>query len=71
MNQYFSIAVRAAFTFVACLLIQYMIPYYLLAFSGIGIGYFLLKAAGDRVMGLGLIIGSAAFGVFALLFGSV
>ena len=71
MRQYFSIAVRAAFTFVAFLIIQYMIPYYLLALGGLGVGWFLLKAAGDRAMGLGLIIGSVAFAVFAFFFGTV
>lgn len=71
MNQYFSIAVRAAFSFVAFLIIQYMIPPYLLALAGVGIGFFLLKADGDRATGLGLIIGSVVFALFAFFFGSV
>ena len=71
MNAVFSIAVRAAFTFVAMLMIQYAIPYYLLVGGGLLAGFFLWKTSDDRALAFGLMIGSAAFGIFAYFFGNV
>ena len=71
MNNVFSIAVRAAFTFVAMLTIQYIIPYYLLVLGGLLAGFFLWKTSDDRQLALGLLIGAAAFGIFAYFFGNV
>lgn len=71
MNLAFSILVRAAFTFVACLIIQYVIPWYFLAAGGLLAGLFLWKTSDDRALGFGVLIGSAAFGLFAWLYGNV
>jgi hypothetical protein len=71
MNAVFSIALRAAFTFVAFLVIQYLIPYYFLATGGLLAGVFLWKTGDDKALAFGLMIGSAVFGVFAYLYGTV
>lgn len=71
MNTIFSIFVRAAFTFVAFLLIQYAVPYYFLVIGGILGGIYSLTIGDDKQLGWGLVIGSVIFGVFALLFGKV
>lgn len=71
MKDFFPIAVRAAFTFVAFLLIQYKIPYYLLVLGGIGAAGFMWKTSDDRQLTLGVLIGSVLFGIFAFLFGKV
>jgi len=49
---------------VACVL-QYMIPWYLLAIGGIAAGFFMLKTSDDRPTALGVLIGSVAFAIFA------
>ncbi len=64
-------AVRAAFTFVAFLVIQYMVPYYFLLAGGLLASVFLWFTGTDRSLALGIGIGSVAFGVFAILFGQV
>ena len=71
MNAVFSIAVRAAFTFVAFLIIQYMIPYYFLVGGGLLAGGFMWKTSDDKYLGIGVMLGSAIFGIFALLYGQV
>ena len=71
MNAVFSIAVRAVFTFVAFLVIQYIIPYYFLAAGGLLAGVFLWKTGDDKAPAFGLMIGSVVFGVFAYLYGTV
>lgn len=71
MNQAFAILVRAAFTFVAALIIQYVIPWYFLAAGGLLVGLFLWKTGDDRALGLGVVLGSVVFGIFAWLYGSV
>jgi hypothetical protein len=71
MNNLFAIAVRALFTFVAMLAIQFIIPYYFLAIGGLLAGVFIWKTGDDKALALGLMIGSAVFGVFAYLYGTV
>jgi hypothetical protein len=71
MKDIFPIAVRAAFTFVAFLVIQYKIPYYLLVLGGLGAAVFMWKTSDDRSLTLGILIGSVLFGIFAFLFGKV
>jgi hypothetical protein len=71
MNQIFSILVRAAFTFVAFLAIQYVFHYMVLVAAGLLGSLFFWKMNGDRVLGIGVLIGTLAFGVFAYLYGSV
>ncbi|MBL7804862.1 MAG: hypothetical protein JNL02_14070 [Saprospiraceae bacterium] len=71
MQQSFSVLVRAAFTFVAFLLIQYVIPYYFLVFGGLLAGLFMWRSGSDRALGIGMIIGSVAFGIFAWMYGNV
>lgn len=71
MNQLFSILVRAAFTFVAFLAIQYAVPYYILVIGGLAAAVFSWYAGSDRNLALGIGIGSVAFGVFAALYGNV
>jgi hypothetical protein len=71
MNAVFSVLVRAAFTFVAFLLIQYLIPYYFLVGGGLLAGLFLWKTSDDKALTYGILIGSLVFGIFAGLFGTV
>lgn len=49
---------------IACVL-QYMIPWYLLAIGGIAAGFFMLKTSDDRPTAFGVLIGSVAFAIFA------
>lgn len=67
MNNVLPILLRAAFTFAAFMLIQYKIPYFFLAPGGVVAGLFVLKTSDDRALGWGMMIGSAVFGVFALV----
>ena len=71
MNNLFSIAVRALFTFVAFLALQYIIPYYFLAIGGLLAGVFIWQTGDDKALAFGLMIGSAVFGVFAYWYGTV
>lgn len=71
MKDIFPIAVRAAFTFVAFLVIQYKLPYYLLVLCGVSAAGFLWKTSDDRQLTLGVLIGSVVFGIFAFFFGKV
>jgi hypothetical protein len=71
MNFIFSIAVRAAFTFVAFLALQYIFHYLVLVIGGLLGGVFMWKVGDDRALGIGLVVGSALFGIFARLYGSV
>jgi hypothetical protein len=67
MKHLLSILLRAAFTFVAFLVIQYQVPYYILVFGGIAAGFFMLKTGEERTLSLGIISGSIVFGIFAFV----
>ena len=56
---------RIAGSFLVFCVIQYVIPWYLLAPAGIVAGFFMLKTSDDRPMSLGVLIGSIAFAIFA------
>ncbi len=71
MKNIIPILIRATFTFVAFLVIQYKIPYYFLVLGGVGTAAFLWKTSDDRDLTLGVLIGSAVFGIFAFLYGEV
>lgn len=71
MNQLFSVLVRAAFTFVAFLALQYVFHYLVLVAAGLLGSFFFWKVNDDRSTGLGVLIGSVVFAVFAYLYGSV
>jgi len=71
MQRIITIAIRAVFTFVAFLALQYMIPYYYLAPVGLLAGAFLWKTGEDGNLGIGMMMGSVAFGIFAYLYGQV
>lgn len=57
--------VRTIATFAVFCVVQYMIPYYLLAIGGIVAGLFLYKTSDDRNLALGILFGSIAFAGFA------
>jgi hypothetical protein len=59
------ILLRTVLTFAAFCVIQYKIPYYLLAFGGIIAGFFLYKTSDDRPLAIGVLLGSVLFAVFA------
>lgn len=65
------VLLRVALVFVACLGLQYLIPYYFLVGAGLLAGGFMLKTSDDRPLALGLLIGCAIFGIFAYLYGTV
>lgn len=65
------IALRAVFTFVAFVAIQYIIPYFFLAIGGLLAGLYLWRTGEDRQLGIGMLIGTAIFTVFAKLYGNV
>lgn len=71
MKDALPILIRAAFTFVVFLVLQYKIPYYLLVAGGAGAAAFMWKTSDDRQLTLGVLIGSLAFGFFAFLYGEV
>lgn len=71
MNAVFSVLVRAAFTFVAFLAFQYVIPYYFLVGAGLLAGLFIWRTGADRYLGFGIMLGSAVFGIFSFLYGTV
>ncbi len=71
MQTAFSILVRAAFTFVAFVIIQYVIPYYFLVAGGLLGGLFMWRSGSDRQLGIGMLLGTVAFGIFAWLYGNV
>jgi len=65
------VLLRVAAVFVAFLGLQFLIPYYFLVGGGLLAGGFMLKTSDDRPLALGLLIGSAVFGGFAYLYGTV
>jgi hypothetical protein len=65
MPSFVSILLRTAATFAVFCLVQYIIPWYLLAIGGIATGAFMMKTSDDRPTSLGILIGSAVFAVFA------
>jgi hypothetical protein len=67
MKTVLPITLRAAFTFVAMMVIQYMIPYHILTLVGIGAGFFLYKTGDDQNLAIGVLIGSILFGIFAFI----
>lgn len=71
MKDILPILIRAAFTFVAFLALQYKIPYYFLVLGGVGAAGFLWKTSDDRQLTLGVLAGSVLFGIFAFLYGEV
>jgi len=71
MSPFFATLLRTVLVFGSFLGIQYFIPYYLLVIGGLLAGVFILNTSNDRPTGLGLIIGSVLFGVFAYLWGQV
>ena len=71
MNQLFSILVRAAFTFVAFLVIQYGVPYYFLVLGGVLAAVFIWFTSSDRNLAIGIGVGTLVLGVFAALYGQV
>jgi hypothetical protein len=62
---YTRLIVRTVLTFAAFCVIQYKIPYYLLAFGGIAAGLFLYKTSDDKPLAYGVLIGSLLFAGFA------
>lgn len=71
MKDILPILIRAAFTFVAFLVLQYKIPYYFLVLGGVGAAGFLWKTSDDRQLTIGVLAGSVLFGIFAFLYGEV
>lgn len=71
MKDILPILIRAAFTFVAFLVLQYKIPYYFLVLGGVGTAGFLWKTSDDRQLTIGVLAGSVLFGIFAFLYGEV
>ncbi|MEZ4918724.1 MAG: hypothetical protein R2792_06410 [Saprospiraceae bacterium] len=71
MNFYISALIRTAFTVVAFLVAQYMIPYYFLVAGGLIAGVFLWKTGTDKALAVGLLAGSILYGIFAYLYGNV
>lgn len=65
MNLLLPTALRAIATFAVFAGLQYFIPWYLLAPTGIVAGFFMLKTSDDRPLALGVLIGSIAFAIFA------
>jgi hypothetical protein len=65
MKSFLPILLRTVLVFAVAFGLQFLIPWYFLAVGGLVAGFFLLKTSNDRVAALGMLIGSAAFGVFA------
>ena len=65
MKSLFPILLRAAIVFAVACGLQYFIPWFFLAPGGVAAGFFMLKTSADRATALGMLIGSAAFGIFA------
>ncbi len=71
MKLLFPTLLRIAGVLVAFWVFQHLIPYYFLCVVGLLAGGFMLKTSDDRPLALGLLIGSAIFGVLAYLYGTV
>ena len=71
MKMIWPVALRTVLVFAVFLGLQFQIPYYFLVGGGLLAGAFMLKTSDDRALALGLLIGSAVFGVFAYLYGTV
>ncbi|MCC6462267.1 MAG: hypothetical protein IT260_17500 [Saprospiraceae bacterium] len=71
MKMIWPVTLRTVLVFAVFLGLQFVIPYYFLVGGGLLAGGFMLKTSDDRAFALGLLIGSAVFGVFAYLYGSV
>ena len=65
MQSILPVLLRTAATFAVFCLVQYVIPWYLLAIGGIAAGAFMMKTSDDRPTSLGILIGSIVFAVFA------
>ncbi|MCC7245519.1 MAG: hypothetical protein IT269_07565 [Saprospiraceae bacterium] len=65
MNTFLPTLLRTVLTFAAFCVLQYIIPYYLLAAAGIVAGVFMLKTGEDRALSLGILVGSILFVIFA------
>jgi hypothetical protein len=67
MKDWFSILVRTLFTFVAFSVIQFQIPPHFLVIGGLLGGFFALKTTDDRPLGLGVLIGTVLFAIYAFV----
>ena len=65
MKSLFPTIIRTLATFLIFCVLQYFIPWYLLAPAGIVAGLFMLKTGDDRALALGVLIGSISFAIFA------
>lgn len=65
------VIIRTAIVFLAFTGLQFIIPYYLLVGAGLLAGGFMYKTSDDKPLALAVLIGSAVFGVFAYLYGTV
>ena len=65
MKSFLPTFLRTLLTFAVFCGLQYLIPWYLLAGGGMVAGFFMLKTSDDRPSALGILIGSATFGIFA------
>lgn len=65
MKSFISTFLRIVLVFAVACGLQYFIPWYFLAAGGVVAGFFMLKTSDDRASALGMLIGSALFGIFA------
>lgn len=65
MASFLPTLLRIVGTFAVFCVLQYIIPWYLLAPAGIVAGFFMLKTSDDRPMAMGILVGSIAFAIFA------
>jgi hypothetical protein len=67
MRSFWPVLLRIVLVIAVCLVVQYWIPWYLLAAGGLIAGFFVLKTSDDRPTALGLLIGSALFAIYAFV----
>lgn len=65
MKDFLKIALRAVITFAVLAVVQYLIPYYLIAGAAIVAGVFMLGTSDDRPTAIGILVGGIGFAVFA------
>lgn len=71
MKDIIAIGLRTVICFALFVGIQFFIPYYFLVVAGILAGLYLWRTGEDRLLGIGLLIGTVLFGVFAYMYGNV
>jgi hypothetical protein len=71
MKDIIAIGLRTVICFVLFAGLQFIIPYYFLVVAGILAGLYLWCTGEDRVLGIGFLIGTVLFGIFAFLYGTV